>query len=182
MRRLRCLAALAVLAVAACGEAPEREPVATVDLEGRAGDPAPAAPAPTGATAEQLAALDNRDCRVVAEAFFDAVARGAFAYAELFWDDPVIDDARLAALFSGYVTPRVKIADVQEEGAAGTLYCRVTGALVDASDPRVVPRQGKIVLRRANDVPGASTQQLRWTIVSSTFIEPMERSGRGEIA
>jgi len=30
------------------------------------------------------------------------------------------------------------------------------------------------------NVPGATPEQLRWTLRSSTFVEPLERSGRGE--
>jgi hypothetical protein len=74
----------------------------------------------------------------------------------------------------------VEIAEIQEEGAAGSLYCTVTGALVDSSDPRVAPEQGEIVLRRVNDVPGASEAQRSWSLRSSSFVEPMERSGRGD--
>ena len=48
----------------------------------------------------------------------------------------------------------------------------------DASDPAKPPRQGEIVLRRANDVPGATPDQLRWTLQSSTFVESLERSSR----
>ena len=177
---MRVFAFALVLALAACGPQEDDQAVVTSG-ESDPGE-APFPPEPVGPTNEQLAQLESRDCREVAQAYSDAVARRAFAFAARFWDDPVIDDARLEALFDGYASPRIELADIREEGAAGSLYCTVTGALSDASAPAKPLRQGKIVLRRVNDVPGATPEQLRWTIRSSTFIEPMERSGTGEPA
>ena len=166
------LAVLAVpLALASCNQAPEQSEVAAPDL-----------PEASALSPQELAVLDSSDCREVAEAYIGAVRRGAYDYAAMFWDDPVIDGARLAALFHGYAAPQIELANVQEEGAAGTRYCTVTGALTDGENAQMAPRQGVIVLSRANGVPEASPQQLRWTIRSSTFIEPMQRAGRGEVA
>ena len=61
--------------------------------------------------------------------------------------------------------------------AAGTLYCTIGGKLTDVAGSE---REGTLVLRRANDVPGATPDQLRWTLQSSTFVENLERSSRGE--
>ena len=127
-------------------------------------------------------ALRSEDCRTVAQFYFDAVAAQQFKQAALVWDDPVVDDARLAALFAGYTQPQFTIDQVMEEGAAGTLYCTVTGALADLGDPSKVLREGEVVLRRVNNIPGASGDQMRWTVQSSTFIEDMQRAGRGEPA
>jgi hypothetical protein len=126
-----------------------------------------------------LAVLDSRDCRTVAQAYVDAIARRDFVFAARVWNDPVIDAARLQALFAGYGQPLSAIGKLQEEGAAGSLYCTVTGTLTDKADAATAPRPGEIVLRRVNDVPGARPAQLRWTIRSSTFVEKMERSGKG---
>jgi hypothetical protein len=94
------------------------------------------------------------------------------------WNDPVIDAARLKARFAGYAVPQIEIKKVSQEGAAGSLYCTVTGVLTDTADPNKASRPGEIVLKRVNDVPGATPDQLRWTIRSSTFIEKMERSSK----
>ena len=179
----RRLAPVLALLLAACdgGEAPADEQLAAAPNP-PPGDQALNPRPPQPPTPEQMATLESRDCRAVAQAYFDALALGEFGFAARFWDDPVIDDARLAALFLGYGQPRIEIADVREEGAAGSLYCSVTGALLDLANPAQPPRQGEIVLRRVNDVPGATPEQLRWTIRSSTFVEPMARSGRGEPA
>ena len=144
--------------------------------------PVPSPPKPADITPEELAGLTSRDCETVATAYFSALQRNAWDYAARFWADPVIDGARVAALFSGYVSPDVVIDDVQEEGAAGSLYCTVNGGLTDTSNAGKGVRMGELVLRRVNDVPGATEQQLRWTIQSNTFVEKLERSGKGQPA
>jgi hypothetical protein len=136
------------------------------------------APTPTPQPTQDQAALDSRDCRTVAQAYADAIERHAFDFAARAWNDPVIDAARLKARFAGFTGPRIEIKKVEEEGAAGSLYCTVTGVLNDTG-PNKKTRSGEIVLKRVNDVPGATADQLRWTIRSSTFIEKMERSGKG---
>lgn len=175
---IRAAFLLPLLALAACdgGDAEPQEPAGEALPQQSAPDfpPPPAQP-----SAEQMALLDSRDCRMVAQAYLDAIAGSDFDFAARIWDDPVIDAARLAARFAEYEAPAVEIADIQEEGAAGSLYCTVTGALSDIADPAHEPQSGELVLRRVNDVPGATEQQLRWTLRSSTFIEPMERSTRG---
>lgn len=179
---MRRISLLALAALAGCGspeQAPEQPPEEAPQAEAPATPPElTPAPEPT----RDLALLDSRDCRTVAQAYVDALARRDFAFAARVWDDPVIDGARLAALFEGYEQPVIEIADLTMEGAAGSTYCTVTGALSDAADPAKALRPGELTLRRVNDVPGATPQQLRWTIRSSTFIESMERSGRGEPA
>jgi hypothetical protein len=125
---------------------------------------------------QDLTVLDSHDCRTVAQAYFDALSRGDYGFAARVWDDPVIDGARLKALFAGYKRPTVAIGGLQQEGAAGSSYCTVSGTLTDGGDASKAARKGEIVLKRVNDVPGATPEQLRWTIRSSTFVEKMERT------
>ena len=127
-------------------------------------------------TEQDLSVLDSRDCRTVAKAYADALARGDFAFAARVWNDPVIDDARLKALFAGYAQPTIAISGIEQEGAAGSIYCTVSGTLTDAGDSSKRPQKGEIVLKRVNDVPGATPAQLRWTIRSSTFVEKTQRT------
>ncbi len=175
------LAVLAALALAACdASAPEEGSAPEAPASPASSPAAPAADQEIAATPGEQGALQSHDCRVFVEAYLGALERNAYDVAAEFWDDPVIDGERLGALHSGFMTPRVEIVEIQEEGAAGSLYCTVTGVLVDSSDPRVAPEQGEIVLRRVNDVPGASGAQRRWALRSSSFVEPMERSGRGD--
>lgn len=182
-------ALLVLLALAGCGS-PEQAPApqASETAPAAMASPAPAAvasPAPVAPPTltpipqptQDLAALDSRDCRSVSQAYADALARGDFAFAARVWNDPVIDDARLKALFAGYKEPTIAISGTEQEGAAGSLYCTVSGTLADAGDPSKPAQKGEIVLKRVNDVPGATPQQLRWTIRSSTFVEKMQRTG-----
>ena len=53
------------------------------------------------------------------------------------------------------------------EGAAGSSYYTVQSEITASdADGRPVAFEGPIVLRRVNDVPGASAEQLRWRIES----------------
>ena len=136
-------------------------------------------PTPTAEATQDPVVLKSRDCRTVAQAYTEAVAHNDFAFAARVWNDPVIDAARLKAVFNPYAIPQIEISKVQEEGAAGSLYCTVTGKISDVANPNTPPATGEIVLRRVNDVPGATPDQLRWTIQSSTFIEKLQRSSKG---
>ena len=54
------------------------------------------------------------------------------------------------------------------EGAAGSLYYEAP-LVIDFADGRA-SRRGTIVLRRVNDVPGASAEQLTWRIERSSTL------------
>jgi hypothetical protein len=124
--------------------------------------------------------LTSQDCAEVVQFYLEALGGREYAQAALVWDDPVIDAARLESLFGAYREPQVEWTEPFVEGAAGSLYCTVSGKLTDARDPAKPMREGTLLLRRANDVPGAAPDQLRWTLQSSTFVEKLERSGTGE--
>lgn len=123
--------------------------------------------------------LASQDCVEVVEFYLEAISSREYARAALVWDDPVIDSARLEAVFGPYGEAQVEWTEPAVEGAAGSLYCTVDGTLTDAGDSAKPAREGTLVLRRANDVPGATPEQLRWTLQSSTFVENLERSSRG---
>ena len=151
-----------------------------------------AEPAPEGSEAPTLGAgrvplqaadfpaLASADCADVVEFYLEAIGGREWAQAALAWDDPVIDGARLEALFGGYKELRLEWPEPFVEGAAGSSYCTVSGKLTDAQDAAKPLIEGTLLLRRVNDVPGATADQLRWTLQSSTFVEKLERSGRGE--
>ena len=160
------------LLLAACGGAEEPDPQSgevAAPILGQQELPLQAADFP---------ALASDDCGDVVEFYLDAVGRGEWERAALVWDDPVIDGARLEAAFTGYEIPRIATSDLSVEGAAGSLYCTVGGQLTDQGDPTRAPQDGELLLRRSNDVPGATPEQLRWTLESSTFAENLERSRR----
>lgn len=180
---MRRVALLALAGLAGCGS-PMQAPAPQASEGAAATAPAPVASpiasptlTPLPQPGRNLAVLDSRDCRTVAQAYVDALARRDFAFAARVWDDPVVDDARLKALFDGYKQPTIAILGIEQEGAAGSLYCTVSGTLSDAGVAAKPPSKGEIVLKRVNDVPGATPAQLRWTIRSSTFVEEMQRTG-----
>jgi len=178
------------LSLAACSK--EREPqedTATasdapipVEPDGGIGDGAgPPEPEPTEAPTEnQQALLDSLQCSVVAGAYADAIAVRDFTFAARFWADTAVDAARLSGIFAGYAEPLIRVSDQSQDGAAGSLYCTVSGMLTDVSKPATPPREGELILRRVNDVDGATPDQLRWRVTSSSFVEPIQRGGRND--
>ena len=72
-------------------------------------------------------------------------------------------EAEFAALFDGLGEITVAVPGGEMEGAAGSSYYS-SQATITASDAdgRPVRIEGSLVLRRVNDVPGASPEQLRW--------------------
>ena len=129
--------------------------------------------------AEDYPILASKECADVAEFYLEAISSREYAQAALVWEDPVIDGARLEAVFGAYQEAQVEWPEPFVEGAAGSLYCTVSGKLTDAGDPAKPAHEGTLLLRRVNDVPGATPEQLRWTLQSSTFVENLERSSRG---
>ena len=123
-------------------------------------------------------ALASKDCVEVVEFYLEALGGREWAQAALVWDDPVIDAARLEAVFGSYREFQLEWNEPLVEGAAGSLFCTVGGNLTDAQDAAKPLREGTLLLRRVNDVPGATADQLRWTLQSSTFVENLERSSR----
>ena len=67
--------------------------------------------------------------------------------------------AEFDALFDGFGKITVAVPGGQMEGAAGSLYYNVPATVTETSDKELA---GTIVLRRVNDVPGATADQLRW--------------------
>jgi hypothetical protein len=165
-------ALLAALLLAACGEGTQPAP-----------QPTGAPTLPAGELPPQVSdfpVLDSKDCAAVAEFYLEALSSREYAEAALVWDDPVVDAARLEAVFGAYREAQVEWTEPLVEGAAGSLYCTIAGKLTDAADRARPPLEGTLLLRRANDVPGATAEQLRWTLQSSTFVEKLERSTTGE--
>lgn len=79
-----------------------------------------------------------------------------------------MSEAEFAAMFEGLDSIAVAVTEGEVEGAAGSLYY-TSRATITAEDAEGNPVRidGPVVLRRANDVPGATEEQLRWNIESS---------------
>ena len=98
----------------------------------------------------------------------------ARAYAQ-FGDDGArsgMSEKAYAESFAKYRTITVAMPTGSMEGSAGSLYytapTTITGELNGGGSYRL---RGPVVLRRVNDVPGASAEQLRWHIYSAD-LEP----------
>ena len=86
--------------------------------------------------------------------------------------DEQISRARKA--FEDHREVRIDISGKgRTEGAAGSLYMTipVTVSYLDAKD-KAVNRAATVTLRRANNVPGATDEQLSWRIVDAKFDPP----------
>jgi hypothetical protein len=130
--------------------------------------PAPQGPAETarpGLTEEER--KGEKGAREVLLAWAGALERKDFASAG------AMSDADYAASFADYQTIDVTLPPGRLEGAAGSLYYEVLVTISGLSkdgDPYTL--QGPVVLRRVNDVPGATPEQLRWHI-QSTDLKPV---------
>ncbi|MFB0614141.1 hypothetical protein [Aurantiacibacter poecillastricola] len=70
-----------------------------------------------------------------------------------------------AALFEDLSEITVAVPSGRMEGAAGSLYYTApTTITATDADGRPVRYEGEVVLRRVNDVPGATAEQLQWHI------------------
>ena len=75
-----------------------------------------------------------------------------------------------AAQFAPYRKITIGVGEGAVEGAAGSLYYEVPVTFTgERKTGAAVERKGTIVVRRVNDVEGATPEQLRWHIESSTL-------------
>jgi hypothetical protein len=132
-----------------------------------------AAPALQAADFPELA---SSECVKVAQFYFEAISGREFDKAALVWDDPVVDGARLEAVFASYPEPEITWGDpFEEEGGMASQFCSITGVLTDAADPNMPAREGTLLLSRNTEAEGPPTP---WRVESSTFIEQLSRSDR----
>lgn len=162
---------------AACSERaaePEVEQAATTapepPIEASAlPDDAIATPAAQAAPASQ-AERGEAGAKSVLSAWANALEDRDFARAHAFWGEGAPGEAAYAAQFAEYRKIVVSFGDGRVEGAAGSLYYEApvnfTGILANGTPIR---RSGTITVRRANDVPGASPEQLRWRIYRTSL-------------
>ena len=75
--------------------------------------------------------------------------------------------AKFNGLFDGLAKIMVAVPTGTMEGAAGSSYYTSTATITATDqDGRPIRIEGPIVLRRVNDVAGATSEQLRWRIES----------------
>lgn len=186
MRNTLALTLAACLALAGCGSQTDTEDaVRTVDLEGTPGDPMPSPPPPldTGEDADNdghpelmPAPLEpgiertETGARNVLISFARAIELREFDQAWAMLDPADQEEwpkGEWRKLFADLGKITVAAPGGTMEGAAGSSYY-TSQATITAKDSegRPVSYEGPIVLKRVNDVPGASPEQLRWHIES----------------
>lgn len=183
----------AALSLAACGDSPpatpdDTDPVVTVDTEGQPGQPLPAAPPPPDGSAEgendgypdispapltPEAERSDTGARNLLLAFARGIELAEFdqAWALLSEGDRQRwSKAEFAAQFADLDEITVAVPEGTSEGAAGSIYY-TTPITVSGNDTegRPIRYEGEAVLRRVNDVDGASPEQLRWHFDQLTF-------------
>ena len=155
---------LALAALTACSQPAQQQGAPATDV-------APAsrlAPAPVPAPAPP--STSGNPVQVV-EAWAKAMSLKDWGRAYLYWGDhgarSGLTPAQFAAQWGKLTNPEFELHSGATEGGAGSLY--YTAAIVLIDGQRQV--RGEIVLRRVNDVDGASGEQLRWHI-ETLSIEP----------
>lgn len=168
------LLALPVLTVAGCERpAPSAVPEspASKSLPISPASTAPIAPAeiPVEAAAKPGLPPTSRDPDTVLRAWADAVEARDWTTVRAFWGDhgarSGLSEAAFARQWSSLRQPRVILSKGDGEGGAGSLYYTAPVRIADGT--RTI--SGEIVIRRVNDVDGASPEQLRWHIESTTL-------------
>ena len=166
----------AALLLTACDQSAPPEPLLTDPVASETAVPAslPSAEASGegGGIASPLdsAALqEKRDPDRLLRYYASAVRVGDWAAAAKAWSlDARMTPEKLEAEFGGDVGPQIALGKGDTEGAAGSLYYEAP-VVITFPDGRTT-RRGTIVLRRANDVPGASAEQLVWRIERSSTV------------
>lgn len=137
-----------------------------------------AAPAPPAEDVVAVPAPDRRSPQAAVAVLRDYVrliGERKFVEAHRLWTGDDLSDGAFSERFSRFRTDRAEIGEPGRiEGAAGSSYIEipitVAGTLASGEDFR---QQGTVTLRRANEVPGATPEQLQWRIYR-TDLRPRE--------
>lgn len=156
---------------------PVREPTTTATSSGpsQVESPSPGAtPAALGRPALDPPALDRgalterRDPARVLRYYATAIERRDWPAAARAWGQGSgVTAATLKAAYDRPQPPRLDFGTGRQEGAAGSLYYEAPATLRFGETGTA--QRGTLVLRRVNDVDGASAEQLRWHIEHSTI-------------
>ena len=107
----------------------------------------------------------------VVQTYYAFLEAGRYDEAWRLWSDSGMSPAEFAAGFDGYAEYHANIgAPGRIEGAAGSLYVEVPVQVygrLKGGEP--FNRLGTVRLRRSNNVPGATPEQLEWRIAGSDF-------------
>jgi len=167
--RLGSLAVLAIL-LSACERKSSEQPSTPERSRASEAALAPAVPgaARARAAARDTGALDQRkDPRRLLSFYAAALHERDWAAAAKAWGPGSgVTATTLKASYDRSEPPTLELGTGEVEGAAGSLYYE---APVTLRFGAAAPEHGSLVLRRVNDVPGATREQLRWHIERSTI-------------
>ena len=141
--------------------------VASSEVPAEASASASPAPVKTAAPAPE-APSTSRDPGKVVLAWAKAMTLKQWGSAYRYWGDEGARSGLTLLQFSEkwgkLANPEFELHPGTSEGAAGSLYYTAPIVLIDGKRHT----RGEIVMRRVNDVDGASAEQLRWHIESLT--------------
>lgn len=106
----------------------------------------------------------------VMQSYYALIEAGKYAEAYRLWSaggrSSRMTAQEFAQSFAKYPEYHAQVgAPGPPEGAAGTIYVEVPIVIYGSgADGRAFRRSGKAVLGRANDIPGATAEQLQWRI------------------
>lgn len=137
------------------------------DAPSRSSPPTPPVPPPAG-TLTPEAAKGEKGARAVLLTWARALENQDFDLAWAQFRHPPAGRNGFAKWWSRYRTITVSAGDGTVEGAAGSLYYEVPATITgETAEGKPYRLRGTVVLRRVNDVDGASPEQLRWHIDSA---------------
>ena len=157
---IRLIVPVSLLALTGCGPghppAPETAAAPSSELRGVTGS---------------AAALDPH---LTLQQWADALEARNWAAAYALWGEDGAASGMDAAAFADSYEPfhsiHLAVGDGQSEGAAGSLYFEANVVMTaTTADGLPVRFEGPVTLRRVNDVPGATPEQLQWHIVANAM-------------
>ena len=164
---MRRAALLALALLTGCGQEPSQD------------DPAPnqpatavsvASPPPSASGSPAPSPSTSRDPQEVLTGWARAIASRDWPLVRAYWGEKGersgLSPQQFAHRWDSLLTPKVSFGEGSQEGAAGSVY--YTAPVTIADGPRRL--SGEVVLRRVNDVPGATPEQLRWHIEATTVV------------
>ncbi|MFC0590124.1 hypothetical protein ACFFF7_11915 [Novosphingobium aquiterrae] len=174
LSRMSAMTVLSALAIHLSGcDRAEPVPQASGTAEAVTAESAAAVPAPVETSLAILPKAvppsTSRDPQEVLLSWAKAVSLKDWPTAYGYWGDHGAQSGmtldQFKASWGKLQQPDLEIGKGDQEGAAGSSYYTVPITIIDGQ--RRIP--GEVVLRRVNDVDGATSEQLRWHIESTTL-------------
>ena len=168
---------LAAILLAACGGSDETvtaesnlaSPMAAQPEQVAPAAPEHAAPAAPVPTTQQADATSGEAATDVVRNYYALLGRGQFAEARALWSDSGnasgLSEEQFALSMTKYQNYAAEVgAPGLPEGAAGSIYVEVPVRVTGTVRGEPFALEGPVTLRRCNNVPGCTPDQLQWRI------------------